>query len=153
MASSYRVFEYSTGLQVRAGQLDLVKDATSSAMYLSAIGPTELYYANQLLTGHDKNYHPEGFGSPVGRLKGLASCLSTLPETELAALNIRIGESCRLLFESGICVVGCLEKIVRKNSLNLIFTLSECSVTNESGELLFKPDWGLYDMAIGDISE
>ncbi len=153
MASSYSVFEYSTGLQVRAGQLDLVKDVAGSAMYLSAIGPTELYYANSLLAGHDKNHHPEGFGSPVGRLKGLSRCISTLSETELAALNIRIGESCRLLFESGICVVGCLGNIVRKNSLNLILTLSECSVTDESGELLFKPDWGLYDMAIGEVSE
>ena len=54
-----------------------------------------------------------------------------------------------LEFTSGVQVKGRLEKIIRKQGRNLVFSFQNCTVSYQDIEL-FKPEWGIYDMAVGE---
>ncbi|HET7513126.1 MAG TPA: hypothetical protein VFJ88_10200, partial [Chthoniobacterales bacterium] len=101
---------------------------------LRSTGPSALAYENKELPGHGRNYHKEGFGSPIGNWK----------ETKLQE-----GENARLEFESGIVVEGKIEKLLRRENQLLLISFSNC--TAKLGDrILFDPAWGTYDMAVGE---
>lgn len=142
--------EYSSGLQVSGRLKSIVTDAMGNAVYMSTEGPTQLSCQNEALDGQGIDDHPNGFGSPIGRVQNLTQCLSLYTVDELAEKGIKKGTSVSLDFVSGIIVRGVLEKIERRNHRNVLFTFSGCTVLGPKGELLFDPEWGRYDMAIGD---
>lgn len=126
--------EYSSGLQVTGGFDEVIVDANNTPIHLHAKGPCALAYQNKQLPGHGRDYHKDGFGSPIGRWK----------ETDLTE-----GNSARLEFESGVSVEGKIDKILRLDGKILLITFSNC--TARHGErILFDPAWGVYDMAVGD---
>jgi hypothetical protein len=61
---------YSSGLHVSGTLAELEYDASGEAVYLKTSGPTALAYNDKELPGHGKAYHHEGFGSPIGMLRG-----------------------------------------------------------------------------------
>ncbi|MCA6500375.1 MAG: aromatic amino acid hydroxylase, partial [Chitinophagaceae bacterium] len=61
---------YSSGLQVSGIFVAASVDHSGEMKYIQAQGPTELAYSDVQLPGHDTSYHRDGFGSPVGKLKG-----------------------------------------------------------------------------------
>lgn len=69
---------YSSGLQVSGILAELEFDSQGEAVYLKTTGPSALAVGNKELPGHDKQYHAEGFGSPIGRLAGRAHLWSAL---------------------------------------------------------------------------
>jgi phenylalanine-4-hydroxylase len=101
------------------------------------------------LHGQGKDYHKDGFSSPVGKLRNVATPIEEMSDADLASHGIRQGESCTLTFESGIVVRGTLEKITRANGKLILLSFSECNVTL-GDKVLFKPEWGMYDMAVGE---
>ena len=56
--------EYSSGLQV-SGTLTEVIAQGKAPIYLRTTGPSALACANRELSGHGRDYHKEGFGSPI----------------------------------------------------------------------------------------
>ncbi len=126
--------EYSSGLQVSGVFTEVLTDSKRQPIYLRSIGPSALAYQNQELPGHDRDYHKDGFGSPIGKWK----------ETEL-----REGRQTRLEFESGIVVEGKVEKLLRRDDRLLLVSFSNCTAKLGDG-ILFDPAWGTYDMAVGD---
>ena len=68
---------------------------------------------------------------------------------ELKLHGIRLGERIDLEYLSGITVRGKLREIVRHDHRNLLLSFDECSVTDLDGQVLFSPDWGVYDLAVG----
>ncbi len=138
---------YSSGLQV-SGKLVKIHEQNQEAVYLGFEGPSMLSFNYQQLKGQGIKHHPDGFGSPVGNLKGISQGIETMSEGELEANGIRVGDILDIEFDSGVCVNGMLLKITCKQGKNLIFTFKDCSV-NYKGDQLFKPNWGIYDMAIG----
>ncbi len=118
--------------------------------YLSMSGPVQLAYRREELPGHGIDYHAEGFGSPIGRLQAMERCLSTYTVDELKRHGIETGQRATLEFLSGITVSGHLDTLFRQEQKNLIFSFSDCTVTSLSGDVLFDPDWGQYDMIVGD---
>jgi phenylalanine-4-hydroxylase len=140
---------YSSGLQVTGVFKELVRDANGNPAYLQTVGPSNLCYEERELAGHDKLYHRDGFGSPVGKLKGYATPLELMDDKALATAGIAVGEDTTLTFESGVAVSGCVGSLTRRNNKLILITFSNCVVT--LGErLLFKPEWGSYDMAVGE---
>jgi phenylalanine-4-hydroxylase len=126
--------QYSSGLQVSGVMTDVLTDSNQQPIYLRSTGPSALAYENKELPGHGRNYHKEGFGSPIGNWK----------ETKLQE-----GENARLEFESGIVVEGKIEKLLRRENQLLLISFSNC--TAKLGDrILFDPAWGTYDMAVGD---
>jgi phenylalanine-4-hydroxylase len=140
---------YSSGLQV-SGMIDsYLTDSHGQPSYLHMTGPSALAFSFTELSGQGKGYHKDGFGSPLGKLKGVAAPLEFMSEGELRTHGIVGGKDCRLEFESGIIVAGRLESALFRDGKLLLLTFSNCTVTNGS-TVLFQPAWGAYDMAVGE---
>jgi phenylalanine-4-hydroxylase len=121
---------YNSGLQVSGTLTDFIQYNGKPA-FIRIAGPAALAADDKQLEGHGKDYHKDGFSSPVGQFK--------------AAGELIIGRQVRLDFESGITVQGTI-----KNITSQIITIENCKVTSAGGEILFDPAWGVYDMAVGD---
>src|SRR5690606_40192128 len=81
--------EYNTGIQVSGKFKRLITDDYGNPIYIQTEGKTALSYHEKELIGHGTNYHSEGFGSPIGKLKntniakiGSASCRERAKNTE-----------------------------------------------------------------------
>jgi phenylalanine-4-hydroxylase len=140
---------YSSGLQVTGVFTELVCDAYSNPAYLRTVGPSDLCYDNKEIHGHDKKYHREGFGSPVGKLKGNSIPFELMDDKAIANLGIAVGEDTTLSFESGVTVSGCVSSVTRRDRKLILISFSNCVVTHGK-RVLFKPEWGAYDMAVGE---
>ena len=126
--------QYSSGLQVSGVFTEVLTGSNNEPVYLRTTGPSALAYRDRELPGHDRDYHKDGFGSPIGRWK----------ETET-----REGKKARLEFESGVIVEGKIENILRRDNDMQLITFSDC--TAKLGDrILFDPAWGTYDMAVGE---
>jgi len=149
-AQSVNTAVTNAGVEISGRFQRVIKDAVGNATYLQSAGPTQLAYQGSELEGHGIAHHAEGFGSPVGRLQAMERCLSTYTIDELKSQGIATGRRVCLEFLSGITVAGVLIAILRRDQKNLVFTLEQCTVTGRDREVLFDPDWGVYDMAVGD---
>ncbi|WP_240554807.1 aromatic amino acid hydroxylase [Oceanicoccus sagamiensis] len=140
----------NSGLEISGQFSRVLTDAMGNPTYLCTTGPTQLAYNGQQLEGHGTDHHAEGFGSPLGGLQGMERCLSSYTVDELKQHGIVIGDPVVLEFLSGIVVRGRLQAIVRQQQKNLLMSIDQCTVTALDGEVLFNPDWGIYDMAVGE---
>ena len=86
------------------------------------------------------------FGSPIGKLKRFEKSVAQLTESELKGLS---SGPAKLEFESGVVVEGLLKGSVARDGQNLILVFDKCTVTFQA-QVLFKPDWGTFDMVCGD---
>ena len=141
--------EYSSGLQVSGLFTRLLKNSINKEIYIGTTGPTQISVNNKELDGHGISYHTEGFGSPVGPICNLMTPLENATEYDLIALNIKREHVVHLEFVSGIEVIGVLKKIHKKLGKNVLMTFENCTVTSPTGDVLFQPEWGIYDMAVG----
>lgn len=138
---------YSSGLQISGITTDLY-ESKGKAVYIRNTGPTTLNYANKQIPGHGKDYHPHGFGSPVGMIKGISTAPEHLTEGDLAAHGIEKNKSCSIEFESGVLVDGTLINLHFEDGKLLLLSFRDCKVKYQD-QILFEPEWGIYDMAIG----
>ncbi|TSJ40544.1 aromatic amino acid hydroxylase [Mucilaginibacter corticis] len=116
---------YSSGLQV-SGTLTQFNDG-----FIRMTGPVALAVNNKQLPGHGKDYHKDGFSSPFGKFSSDKA--------------IKVGNTVQLSFESGITLKGIVHHISE-----YLISFDNCTVTSADGATLFHPDWGSYDMAIGE---
>jgi phenylalanine-4-hydroxylase len=140
--------ELSTGLQVSGVFTNVIEDE-GKPVYIQTTGKTALAYREKELVGHGTLTHPEGFGSPIGKLKGFNLAIEDMSPKDLQAYNIVENEAVKLEFEGNIIVEG--EIITGSRNLHgeiILISFRNCTVTH--GEtVLFQPEWGNYDMAIG----
>lgn len=136
--------EFDSGLQVSG----LFKTAEEG--FIRTTGPTALAYRNSQLAGHGTAYHADGFSSPLGRLNGLDKPLHDADEGDLLRLRIAVGQVSSLTFANGYRVEGTLSQILRKDGRNLVFSFRNCTVRDAAGTVVYNPDWGPFDMAVGD---
>jgi phenylalanine-4-hydroxylase len=141
---------YSSGLQVSGKITRVTNGSGNHPVYIQTNGPTSLACNDKQLEGHGINYHSEGFGSPVGRLKNINKPLEKFTGSDLRENGITEGRDVSLIFGSGITVQGRVKKITRKDGAILLISFNNCRVNSHNGEILFQPDWGVYDMAVGE---
>ncbi len=118
-------------------------------IYFQTTGKTALSNRDKELVGHGTHNHPKGFGSPIGKLKGINLAIEDMSPRDLRAYDIYEGENITFEFEGGLFVQG--EIITGTRNLQgkiILISLKNCTVTYKD-EILFKPEWGNYDMAIG----
>lgn len=140
--------ELSTGLQV-SGVFTNVIENEGKPVYVQATGKTALAYREKELVGHGTAYHAEGFGSPIGKLKGINLAIEDMSPRDLRAYDIYEGEQITLEFEGNIKVTG--EIITGTRNIQgkiLLIKFKNCTVTH-GDQVLFQPEWGIYDMAVG----
>ncbi|MBJ6369784.1 aromatic amino acid hydroxylase [Snuella sedimenti] len=140
--------ELSTGIQISGIFTNVIEDQ-GNPIYIQTTGATALAYREKELVGHGTNSHSKGFGSPVGKLKGINIAIEDMSPRDLRAYAIYEGEVTTLEFEGGIKVSG--EIITGKRNLKgkiILVSFKNCTVTYKHS-VLFKPEWGIYDMAVG----
>ena len=140
--------ELSTGLQI-SGVFTNVIENEGAPVYIQTTGKTALAYREKELVGHGTTSHAEGFGSPIGKLKGINLAIEDMSPRDLKAYNIYEGEQITLEFEGDIKVTG--EIVTGTRNLQgkiLLIKFKNCTVTHGE-KLLFQPEWGVYDMAVG----
>ncbi len=141
--------ELSTGIQISGKFSNVIADENQRPVYINTTGPTALAYKNKELIGHNKEYHKDGFGSPIGKLKGINISIEDMSPTDLEAYGIYEGKRAKLEFEGGIIVQG--EIITGKRNLQgkiILISFKNCTV-NLGENILFDPLWGIYDMVVG----
>jgi phenylalanine-4-hydroxylase len=111
---------------------------------------TALAFENKQLNGHGKDYHQHGFSSPVGKLKRTDKALEEMTVNELKQVGIEQGKRATLQFESGYSVSGDVQKLWLENDKLLLITMSNCIAIDDAGNKVFDPEWGIYDMAVGE---
>lgn len=140
--------ELSTGLQI-SGQFHNVMEHEGKPIYIQTKGGTALSYREKELVGHSTAHHAEGFGSPIGKLKGINLAIEDMGPRDLKAYKIYEGEQIALEFEGGVKVEGTIITGTRNlRGKIILITFENCTVTY-NGKLLFMPEWGLYHMAVG----
>ena len=140
--------ELSTGLQI-SGVFTKVIEEEGKPVYVQTTGKTALSYREKELVGHGTLTHPDGFGSPIGKLKGINLAIEDMSPRDLRAYNIYETEVVTLEFEGNITVSG--EIITGSRNLQgeiIIISFKNCTVTHNE-TVLFEPTWGIYDMAVG----
>lgn len=140
--------ELSTGIQI-SGHFSNVIEFEGKSIYIQTKGPTALANRDKELIGHGIEYHAEGFGSPIGKLKGINIPIENMSPRDLEAYGIYEGKITTLEFVGGIKVVG--EVITGTRDLQgriQIISFKNCTVTHND-LTLFDPTWGIYDMAVG----
>jgi phenylalanine-4-hydroxylase len=140
--------ELSTGIQI-SGLFTHVIEDEGKPVYVQTTGKTALSYREKELVGHGINKHSEGFGSPIGKLKGINLAIEDMSPRDLKAYAIYENEWVTMEFEGDIKITG--EIITGSRNLHgeiILISLKNCTVTH--GEtVLFQPEWGIYDMAVG----
>jgi phenylalanine-4-hydroxylase len=141
--------ELTTGIQISGNFDKVIPFKNNKVAYFQTLGETALANRDKELIGHGILSHKNGFGSPIGKLKGINLPIEDMSPRDLKAYGIYEGEFMTLEFESGIILKG--KAITGTRDLRgkiLMITFDECTVTYKD-EILFNPDWGLYDMAVG----
>lgn len=139
--------EYSSGLQV-SGTFTEVITEKGRPIYVRSIGPSALAYQGKELPGHGRDYHKEGFGSPIGGWKNGSKAPELLTEQELNNLGFAAGKQVTLEFASGVIVSGKIDRMTRRDDKLILISFSNCTVRYQD-RLLFEPAWGNFDMAVG----
>ena len=140
--------ELSTGLQI-SGVFTNVIEYDGKPIYVQTTGKTALANREKELVGHGANYHAAGFGSPIGKLKGINLAIEDMSPKDLMAYGIYEGKTVTLEFEGDIKVTGNI--ITGSRNLQgaiIIISFENCTVTHLN-TVLFQPEWGIFDMAVG----
>jgi phenylalanine-4-hydroxylase len=140
--------ELSTGIQI-SGVFTNVIEHEGKPVYVQTTGKTALSYREKELVGHGTQYHAEGFGSPIGKLKGINLAIEDMSPRDLRAYDIYEAEKVTLEFEGNIKVTG--EIITGSRNLQgeiIVISFKNCTVSHNE-TVLFLPEWGTYDMAVG----
>ncbi|MGJ7031554.1 aromatic amino acid hydroxylase [Niabella hirudinis] len=139
---------YSSGLQVSG---IFIEPGIDEGTYIQTSGPTALGFEGRQLEGYGKDQHPQGIGSPVGKLRDSDLPLEDFTISDLKNAGIETGRPAALLFRSGMQVRGKVEEIIERNHKVILIRFSACTVIDGiTARQLFRPEWGLYDMAVGE---
>ncbi|MEH7255479.1 aromatic amino acid hydroxylase [Neobacillus niacini] len=141
--------QYNSGLQLTGTLKRIIKDETGEAIYIQTNGPSALAFENKELAGHGKSTHKDGFGAPIGRLLNTEKPLDEQTDAEMNEAGIMIGKVSALVFENGVKVIGTPTQFIRKDGKLLLISFKDCTVLL-ADQILFHPDWGTYDLAIGE---
>ncbi len=141
--------ELNTGLQISGQFARAIVDDDQRVVFFQTQGPTALAYREKELIGHGIEAHPEGFASPLGKLKNINLAIEDMGPYDLKAYNFHDGKWLSFEFESGVKVEGLNVTGIRNIQGKLmLIRLRDCHVRYR-GEVLFSPADGIFDMAVG----
>jgi len=141
--------ELNTGLEISGVFTEIIKDEDNKVVFFKTEGPTALANREQELIGHGTEAHIHGFSSPIGRLKGINLAIEDMGPRDLQAYNFYDGKRISFEYESGIIVEGLNVTGIRNIHGKLILIqFEDCTVTYKD-QVLFKPEYGTFDLAVG----
>lgn len=141
--------EMSTGLQI-SGNFEMVIEHENKPIFIQTVGATALAYREKELVGHSIEKHANGFGSPIGKLKGINLAIEDMSPRDLKAYNIYEGQTISLEFVGNISIEGKIITGTRNLRGEIILvTFKNCTVRHKD-TILFESQDELYNMAIGE---
>ncbi|MEK6153450.1 aromatic amino acid hydroxylase [Flavobacteriaceae bacterium 3-367] len=141
--------ELNTGLQISGVFTQMITDEDNQVVFFKTEGPTALANREKELIGHGIAAHSHGFSSPIGKLKGINLAIENMGPRDLKAYNFYDGKRISFEYESGITVEGLnITGIRNVNGKLILIQFEDCTVTYKD-EVLFKPEYGTFDLAIG----
>ena len=141
---------YSSGLQVTGVFSLFYTDHNNNLSFIKTEGPTSLACNDAELPNQGSDYHAAGFSSPVGKLNSLEVSLEDASPEDLEKQHIVIGSFTQLVFESGVQVSGTVLNILKNGDKIILISFENCTVLDQDLKVLFLPEWGIYDMAVGE---
>tara|TARA_B100000945_G_scaffold321590_1_gene337337 strand:+ start:8029 stop:9759 length:1731 start_codon:yes stop_codon:yes gene_type:complete len=147
-AQSINTVVIDSGLQISGLLLDYIMDNKNEPIYLQFSGPTQLSFNDQELKGHSKNYHKDGFGSALGKLKTINKSLFECNKSELEIIGIYLNNEVDIYFKSNLRVRGKVIEILYMKDSPLLISIQSCTI-ELNDEILFDPSWGTYDLCCG----
>ena len=157
LARTVNTVQFETGLQVSGECKEMILDSRGALAYLIFRGPCQICFKDLQLQGHGCDYHREGFGTPVGPLRGYAGrSPASLSELEWAHFNlsnpgqvIQPGDEVRLEYSSDLVIQGTFRSWCKEKNQSLLMTLENAKATYHE-RILFQPDWGAFDLSLAD---
>ncbi|NKI31783.1 aromatic amino acid hydroxylase [Croceivirga thetidis] len=138
----------STGLQI-SGNFTRVISHKGKPVYVQTEGETALAYHEKELIGHGIEKHSNGFGTPLGKLKGINLAIENMGPRDLKAYNIFEGEIITLEFEGEITLSGKIITGTRNLQGKILLVTFENCVVKHKKEVIFKSEGETYSMAVG----
>lgn len=135
-AQSVNTVQLDSGLQLSGLLTKYHLSEKAEICYLQFSGPTQISFQDKQLSGHDKSYHAQGYGTPVGELKNLKFT------------DLKENQHYQLQYTTGVQVSGTVEKILSISGSVKIITFNNAKATLND-LILFQPEWGLYDVVVG----
>ena len=139
----------NSGLEI-SGELNEAFCSQNKVNFLKFKGPTQLSFKGKVLAHQDKSYHGEGYSTPLKWLHKKNKASHQLSSKDLRELGIEQEKKVTLQFDSGILLKGEVLHITFKNGSLLLITFKNCLLQKEN-QVLFHPDWGNFDLGIGDF--
>ncbi|AXT19142.1 aromatic amino acid hydroxylase [Flavobacteriaceae bacterium AU392] len=141
--------ELNTGLQISGVFTKMIKDEDNNVVFFKTEGPTALANREKELIGHGTEVHPSGFSSPIGKLKGINLAIEDMGPRDLKAYNFYDNKRIAFEYESGITIEGLNITGIRNiNGKLILIQFEDCTVTYR-GDVLFSPEDGTFDLAVG----
>ena len=138
-----------SGLQISGLLSNTIQTKTKEPVFLKFTGPVQLAFKDKQLAGHSKNYHKEGYSSPLNLLSKNKKPFHLWTKRDLNKEGLKIGSRLNIKFKGGIQLKGQLKKELRHEGRLLVLTFSECLIRDSKRNLLYHPSWGDFDLAIG----
>jgi len=151
LAQSVNTVQLNSGIQISGVLAEYITPPHPSQdiAYLKFAGPSQLSFEDNELHGHGTQYHNNGFGTAIGKLKQFPSiCPSELSDSQWDLLHAAPAQKMTLEFTSGIRVEGIFNGRIMQNNKTILLSLTEATATYQN-QILFDPSWGTYDLAIG----
>jgi phenylalanine-4-hydroxylase len=141
--------ELNTGLQISGKFTQMITDEDNNVVFFKTEGPTALANREKELIGHGISTYSGGFSSPIGKLKGINLAIEDMGPRDLKAYNFYDGKRISFEYESGITVEGLNITGLRNiNGKLILIQFEDCTVTFND-KVLFSPDDGAFDLAVG----
>ncbi len=141
--------ELNTGLQISGVFTEMITDEDNNVVFFRTEGPTALANREKELIGHGTKANPNGFSSPIGKLKGISLAIEDMGPRDLKAYNFYDGKRIAFEYESGITVEGLNVTGIRNIYGKLILIeFEDCTVTYKD-KVLFSPNQGTFRLAVG----
>lgn len=148
-AETVNTVQLNSGVQISGLLQSFLLDQNGDVAFLKFDGPCQLSCEGQEIAGQGIGRHAHGFSSPIGSIKGFKTPLSQMSNDDLMKHDIKLGETVRLEYTSGITLEGRLTAIHRFGSSLQTLTFAPCRVSRGQ-ELFFDPAWGEFDLAVGE---
>jgi phenylalanine-4-hydroxylase len=137
-----------SGLQISGVLTEVFTDPAGRPFFARWGEGVQLAQGDVQLDGHGADFHAHGFSSPIGRLTD-GTLPGELDTAALTALGFGGDDVGTLRFESGVVLTGRLTGRTTGAGGALLLTFEGCTV-QLGDEILFQPDWGVFDLACGE---
>ncbi|MDE0092751.1 MAG: aromatic amino acid hydroxylase [Oligoflexia bacterium] len=137
-----------SGLQISGVLTKTRQTKTKELSFLKFTGPVQISFNNKQLKGHGKNYHKEGYSTPLNLLTQNTKPIYLWTERDLNKEGLKKGRIVKMKFKGGVQLKGQLKSESRQKRKLLILTFNECLITDSKNNLLYHPSWGAFDLAL-----